>query len=161
MIQHNQQNKLIIYNIPQHSAIDIIEGNHYTFLGDSELRQDAFLKNFNLKPSRILNRISETDHLNSAILKNDLIQSAHKSIFILNKPVTSPAPTQKISVDVILLSKNPKVYIWQLESVFDCKEIVFDSNNPYWKIEKWKKDCDSLHLRFHSVPEKGAFEIEL
>jgi len=26
-----------------------------------------------------------------------------------------------------------------------------------WKIDKWKKDCEELHLHFHSVPEQGAF----
>jgi len=30
-----------------------------------------------------------------------------------------------------------------------------------WKIEKWKKDCDRLLLRSHSVPQQGAFILNL
>jgi competence protein ComEC len=38
---------------------------------------------------------------------------------------------------------------------------VFDSSNPLWKIREWKKQADSLHLRHHSVPEQGAFQMAL
>jgi competence protein ComEC len=67
----------------------------------------------------------------------------------------------KIAVDVIILCKNPKLKIAQLQNNFDFKEIVFDSSNPLWKIDQWKKDCDSLHLRFHSVPQQGAFVMDI
>ncbi|HEX8332113.1 MAG TPA: ComEC family competence protein, partial [Segetibacter sp.] len=67
----------------------------------------------------------------------------------------------RIPVDVIILSKNPRIYINQLAAVFDCKQYVFDASNPLWKIKLWKKDCDSLHLPHHSVAEKGAFELDL
>ena len=64
-------------------------------------------------------------------------------------------------MDIIILRGNPKIYLTQLAAVFDCKQYVFDSSNPLWKIQYWKKDADSLHLRHHSTPEKGAFEMAL
>jgi competence protein ComEC len=45
----------------------------------------------------------------------------------------------------------------QLASVFNCGQYVFDASNSLWKIDKWQKDCEELHLRSYSVPEKGAF----
>ena len=48
---------------------------------------------------------------------------------------------------------------WQRFSIVQF--IYFDASNPMWKIEKWKKDCEELHLRFHSVPEQGAFITDL
>jgi competence protein ComEC len=30
-----------------------------------------------------------------------------------------------------------------------------------WKIEKWKQECDKLHLQHYSIPEKGAFIVDL
>jgi competence protein ComEC len=61
-IQHNQQQKLIVYNVPQHKAIDIIEGRNYQFIGDSILLEDGFLQNFHLKSSRILTFIIKTNY---------------------------------------------------------------------------------------------------
>jgi competence protein ComEC len=68
---------------------------------------------------------------------------------------------QKINVDIIIISKSPKLYIPQLAAVFNCKQYVVDASNSLWKIGKWKKDCEELHLQLHSVPEKGAFIVDL
>ena len=70
-------------------------------------------------------------------------------------------PAQKINIDYIIISKNPKLFIPKLAEVFNAGIYVFDASNPMWKIEKWKKDCEELHLRFHSVPEQGAFVTDL
>ena len=64
-------------------------------------------------------------------------------------------------VDIIILSGNPKIYLTQLAAAFDCKQYVFDSSNPLWKIQYWKKDADNLHLRHHSTSEQGAFKVDL
>src|SRR5205085_3350028 len=59
MIRVNGQQKLIVYNIPKYTAIDIVEGGKYRFYGDITLIEDDLLRNFYLRPSRIVNRISE------------------------------------------------------------------------------------------------------
>ena len=70
-------------------------------------------------------------------------------------------PKRWTVVDVILFANNPRVKIDKLAQTFDCKQYVFDGSNNLWKINDWKRDCDSLHLRHHSTPEKGAFVMEL
>ena len=161
MIQHRQQQKLIVYNIPQHSAIDLAEGNHAHFIGDTDVLNNPFLHNFHLKPARIQYRINPTKNKPVSFIQDHFIQSAHTKIILLSKALPHVKGKEKIPADVIILSKNPPVYISRLQEVFQFKQIVFDSSNPLWKIERWKKDCDSLHLRFHSVPEQGAFEMDL
>jgi len=69
--------------------------------------------------------------------------------------------TEKIKVDYIILSKNPRLNIVNLAQTFDCKFYIFDASNSLWKIEQWKKECEELHLHFHSVSEQGAFVINL
>ncbi|MEO8712847.1 MAG: ComEC/Rec2 family competence protein, partial [Parafilimonas sp.] len=54
---HRVQQKIIVYNVPKQSVVDIIAGNTYRFAGDSIVLKDAFLRNFNLKPSRVKNRV--------------------------------------------------------------------------------------------------------
>ena len=46
IIQKEQAQKLIVYNIPRHKAMDIMEGRNCQFIGDSILQQDGFLYNF-------------------------------------------------------------------------------------------------------------------
>jgi competence protein ComEC len=158
--EKTQQQKLIVYNVPQHSAVDIIEGNNYKFVGDTAILTDNFLQNFHLKPSRTLNRIAPSSSLSSFKSSYPFYLFNNRRILLVDQPLKFDSEV-RIPVDVIILSKNPRIYIAQLAAVFNCKQIVFDASNPLWKIKLWKKDCDSLHLPHHSVAEKGAFELEL
>ena len=64
---------------------------------------------------------------------------------------------EKIPVDLLLVSGNPKLYFNNLAKTFSVKQVVFDGSCPSWKINYWKRDCDSLHIPYHDVSEKGAF----
>jgi competence protein ComEC len=158
--EKRQQRKLIVYNVPQHSAIDLVVGNKYKFVGDTAIVTDNFLQNFHLKPSRTLNRIGPASDLPNFGTSYPFYLLSGKKVLLIDQPLKF-ASEAKIPVDVIILSKNPRIYITQLAEVFDCKQYVFDASNPLWKIKLWKKDCDSLHLPHYSVAEKGAFELDL
>lgn len=157
IIQKNQQQKLVVYNVPNHTAIDIIEGRNYYFIGDSTLVEDGFLRNFHIKPSRVLHRITPTDTLQNFSLVHNIISCNGKNVLIIDEAFAIPALQQKINIDVIVLTKNPKIYLNRLSTIFNCKQYVFDSSNPFWKIAYWKKDADSLHLQHHSTATQGAF----
>jgi competence protein ComEC len=49
----------------------------------------------------------------------------------------------------------------KLAETFSVKQVVFDGSCPAWKINYWKKDCDSLHIPWHDVSVKGAFVMNL
>jgi hypothetical protein len=48
-----------------------------------------------------------------------------------------------------------------LQQLFDVDQIVVDGSNSQWKTAQWKKDCEQLHLRFHSVTSDGAFTMKI
>lgn len=151
-----QQKKLIVYNVPKQQAIDVIDGRNFYFIGDSALLQDGFIRNFHLNPSRILHRINKADLARN---NSKYFSFCHKSFLIVDEPLTSG--NFKPQVDVIILSKNPKLYISQLQSSFSFKQIVIDGSVPAWKAKLWKKDCDSLKIPYYDVNEKGAFVMNL
>ena len=156
--QTNKQQKLIVYNVPKYEAIDFIKGNHYQFVGDSILLQDGLLQNFHLKPGRIANQLDKrSDSLVGIFNQGMFYQFDNKKILVAYKPVNFEAMDQKIQLDLIIISKNPKIRIASLAKTFNCKLFVFDASNPAWKIEKWKEECKSLKLSWYSVPESGAF----
>jgi len=160
--QIKNQQKIIVYNVPQHRAIDLVQANEYTFIGDSALLEEGMLQNFHLKPVRVALQLNNPKDIVSGCLQQaPFYQFGNKRILMINKPLVFEPLQQKIDVDMIIISKSPKLYIRQLAAVFNCKQYVADASNSLWKIGKWKKDCEQLHLHLHSVPEKGAFIVDL
>lgn len=160
-IRQRQQHKLIVYNIPNHTAIDVIDGKRYQYIGDQLLAEKGPLQRFHLTPSRTAHGVNEWGYLPNTVIAGQMILTAGKSVLIINKSAHFPPVQKKIPVDIIILSGNPGIYLSQLAAVFDCKQYLFDSSNPLWKIQYWKKDADNLHLRHHTISEQGAFEVDL
>jgi competence protein ComEC len=156
--QTAKQQKLIVYNVPQHQAIDFINGNSYRFVGDSILLEDGLLQNFHLKPGRIALQLrNHTNLLGDGFQQNQFYYFQNKKILIVDKQISFAAPLLKIDMDLIIISKNPKLNITELLKVFNCKQVVFDASNPGWKINKWQQECRLLHVKYHSIPDEGAF----
>ncbi len=153
-----KQAKIIVYNIAQHQAIDFINGNRYQFIGDSILREDGILQNFHMKPGRIAQRLDrKTDSLDEVFRQSLFYQFKDKKILILDKPIRLDPVQNKINLDLLIISKKPKLTIAQLTKVFNVKQVVFDASNPDWKIEKWKQECIDSGIKFHAIPAAGAF----
>jgi competence protein ComEC len=160
--QIQKQHKLIVYNVQQHQAIDFVRGNDYQFLGDSIMLEDGVLQNFHLKPGRIAFQLNNRVDSMAGIYHQPFFHHfGNKRVVIIDRPIQFEPVQQKIDVDIIIISKSPKLYIAGLANVFNCSQYVFDASNSLWKIDKWQKDCEELHLRSYSVPEKGAFVAEV
>ncbi len=156
--QSSKQQKLIVYNVPQHQAIDFINGNSYQFVGDRILLEDGQLQNFHLKPGRIAYQLSSrTDSMDGVFNQGIFFQFNNKRIMIADKAMIVDSVVQKINLDLLIISKNPRLDITSLAKTFNCRQIVFDASNPPWKIEKWKKECKTLNQKFYSIPDNGAF----
>ena len=151
-----QQKKLVVYNVPKYRAMDLIDGRNVHFIGDTHLLQDGFIRNFHLNPSRIRHRIS----LNApALATKGGVCFGNRNIFIVDAPVATGGTRNK--AEILILSGTPRLYISQLQSTFDFKQLVIDGSVPAWKATLWKRDCDSLGISYHDVTEKGAFVMEL
>ncbi len=159
--QASRQQKMIVYSVPQHQAIDFIGERGYLFKGDSILLNESFLQNFHLKPSRISDRLSETGSISSLSHGNVIFQFGTKRILIIDQPISFIPSPVKLRVDVIVLSKNPNLSISNLAAVFDCGQWVFDASNAGMRVSKWKQECAQLHLFCHDVVDKGAFVMNV
>lgn len=159
--QSSQQQKLIVYSVPQHAAIDFVKGRDYAFAGDSVLLEDDFLRNFHLKPSRILHRMNLKDSLTTLNTENNYFLFGDKKILLIDTNYRFEPLPEKIKADIVILSKNPKLYINNLLKSVDCKQIIIDASNPKWKVDKWQQDCSNAGLSCFSVVDKGAFVMNL
>ncbi|NDE11415.1 MAG: hypothetical protein EBZ95_12760, partial [Chitinophagia bacterium] len=135
----NQQ-KVIVYNIPQHQAIDFIRGNQFKFLGDSGILEDQALQNFHIQPARVALQLTKPlDTFSVCHLPPLFYQLGNQKIVLIDRPMQMGSLVSKIDVDMIILSKNAKIVISQLASVFNCQQYVFDASNSLWKIGQWEK----------------------
>ncbi|HEY5969062.1 MAG TPA: ComEC/Rec2 family competence protein [Chitinophagaceae bacterium] len=160
-IQANNREQLIVYNVPQKRAIDLIDGRKYLFIGDSDLLADDFIRNFHIKPSRVLHRIEPALNFENYQQQENLIIYNNKKIMTISETKYFAPLDENISVDLLLISGNPKLYFNKLAETFSVKQVVFDGSCPAWKINYWKKDCDLLQIPWHDVNEKGAFVMNL
>ncbi len=160
-IKLTQQRKIIVYNVSKHKAIDFISNNSYTFCGDEDLKVDGSLRNFNLKPSRVLMQVNEhKDSVNGLKSNAGLCNFYYKKILILDKEIKMASPIIPIQIDALVISKNPKINLVEIARAVTPAIVVFDGSNSLWKITQWKKECTALHLRFHSTAESGAFILD-
>ncbi|HJW16041.1 MAG TPA: ComEC/Rec2 family competence protein, partial [Flavisolibacter sp.] len=149
------QKRLIVYNVPKLQAIDIVEGLHYNFIGDSALLYDGFNRNFHLQPARLQQRVA-ADQKTSLQAKHIEVQGKH--IFIMDGAGTTFPPQTK--VDLLILSKNPRLYLSQSTGPGFPAQVVIDGSVPAWKARLWQHDCDSLHIPCYNVQERGAYIME-
>jgi competence protein ComEC len=154
------QKKIIVYNVPMHSAIDFIDGGQYQLVADSGILHDPLLQKYNLYPARISLSANNSRRLIDPIFhNNNFYQFYNKKLLMIDTAKLYLPSPKKIFLDYMVISKNPKIKIRDLAQAFDCSHYIFDASNSLWKIEQWKKECEELHLQFHSVSEQGAFVI--
>jgi competence protein ComEC len=154
IIQTGRQQKLIVYNVPRHQAVDVMDGHHSFFIGDAEVERDQSLYHFHLAPSRIQHRVKPSQKMfQKAFDLNG------KKVMVLDSTVHFKNNHRPV-VDVLILSKNPRLYMHQLQQSFRLGQVVIDASVPPWKAALWQKDCDSLQINCYNVAQKGAFVMQ-
>jgi competence protein ComEC len=160
-IQQRQQQKLVIYHVPKFSAMDFITGNTAEFAGDTTVIGNAFLRNFNIKPARVKYRVYDHSNILLPCIENRVITVHSKKILMLGNCRIPFYPAKKISLQVLILTKNTSLAPAEISKIFNCDYIVADGSVPEWKSRQWKKQFEQLHLRFFSTAQNGAFTLKL
>jgi len=154
-VQAQQQRKLIVYNIPAHTAVDVIYGRGVQFLGDNT-SGDKLVSSC-LQAARASFKI-----IRSCRYSSGYVSVGNKRLLVIDSsqgyvPVSTDG--KKLQTDYLLLSHNPQVDIKQLDSLYRIGLLIFDASNTSKNIRKWKSDCYALTLRFFSVPDQGAYVV--
>ncbi|MBL7105171.1 MAG: hypothetical protein ISS18_12650, partial [Bacteroidales bacterium] len=88
----------------------------------------------------------------------NFIQFYDKRLVIIN-PEFRFYPTQnKMKVDYLVVSQNPDIKIAELTESFDFEQLIFDSSNRYWKINKWIEECSKTSVEYYDVKRQGAWD---
>lgn len=155
------QQKILVYHSPKHTAIDLMEGLGHRYLGELSVEQNTLLNNNYLKPSRTFYRAGPILLTTRTQLKSPFIMGPNRTILLVHPKLRLPKLNTLPKIDLIVFAGGSHLSISLIAQFFPKTQLVFDSSNPLWKIQLWKKEAERLHLRHHSVPEEGAFEYNL
>ena len=165
----NSKDQLIIYNIKNESALNII-GNQNYLIGKNTLIDDSKIKYGPMSNWLKLNKanykfidIQLSAVKNKTFLKRDnYIIAGNKRIILINhKDQLNYKINKRFEVDLVVLSDNSKVSISNIQNFYNFKTIIFDSSNSYYTIREWEDQCIKLGKAFHSINKQGAYSIKL
>jgi competence protein ComEC len=172
-VENIDQKKLIVYDISNQTALEIVDGTQVSFYGDSALLANESSLLFHVQQNWWKMGIKKTQlHVLEKAIEFDTIQSnaqagwqclnfAGKRIVMLNADFKPADVLEELEVDYLILGKSPHASIAEILRDFKPAMIIFDSSNRIWKVNDWIKECESLEIKCHSVKKDGAFIANL
>jgi len=163
-ITKSQQKKIVVYCAPKQSAIAFIDGRKVLTDFDEKLLHDQSAMLFHVKHHWWDCGVKEETQVSSKQLPiGKLILFEGKKILVVDSALEKNdfELKQKLKVDLVILSHNPKVYLENLKKLIEFGEVVFDSSNKPWRINYWKKDCDKMKIKYWDVNAQGVYIQDL
>ncbi len=152
-LQSTLQQRLIIYNIPGKTAIGILQGRHYGYTGDSITpRMNSYLA-----PSLTLYRARSSYNRELPATAAKLLHIGSKKIWLIRQEAPLLTAANRWKADLLILAGNPRLFLKDIYSALRIERVVFTGSVSRHKKERWKTECDSLHIPWHDVTEQGAF----
>lgn len=156
-IRRSRQRLLIIYNVPKATAIDVVAGFQYRFVGNEELRQDGFVRNFHLKPSRVLHRTAPLTDSTGIHTWPEGFTAFGKRIRMVYKPLKTGYGAAPDTADMVLICQNPRLRLEQLVRQIHSPVYIADGSNNRISLQHWQHVADSLHLPLFVTTARGAY----
>jgi competence protein ComEC len=142
------------------SAIDVVAGHHAVLHADTMAVRDPYFQQ-DLQSARDLYAVTTSVPPGDLSAGFPFISGHHQTWLYVGKTFRLHKSGRIITLNGVILGNHPDIDPVTLTRYFRFPVIVFDNSIPLWKIQRWKKQADSLHLRHHSVFEQGAWETDL
>jgi competence protein ComEC len=169
VVDRQQQQLWVVYHLKNNSGLAFIKGRQATLLADSTLvpPQTEFI--YNIQPHWWQLGIVEVRNIpfrdadkqvpafttpsgNTCLVWNGL------RVLILEHPerLTSSGTTS-VPLDYIVLRRNVRLDLAQLQESFRFKTIIADASNARWYLRRLQETCAGQQIPFYDVSKQGAF----
>jgi hypothetical protein len=155
-----RQHRLIVYQIPQKTAIHLLEADRQLLLAHSNKEEATWTEQF-VETAEWYWGSRQQKQLQRTLISYPLIQSPNKQILLIDGRNFRPSAILPHRVDYIILMRNAAVSLEWLHQRLHCTQFIIDGSNQMWKIREWKKEAALLHLHCHSTTDQGAIIINL
>ena len=162
------QKNITIYTISKSVAINFNQHGKSILLSDSihskqDRRYQFSIKNHERKArmnSEMLN-IQEDYEDEKFFKKGSFLLFSGKTLYFLSGNDKLFASSEKIKIDYLYLSRNPKLKPEVVFQIFECNTIILDENNWLNYEKEWVEYCTKYGVDYHLMREEGAFMVEL
>ncbi len=165
VLSKQTQQTTVIYHVNKARLIDFFDGDQVVSLSDTLSRkQEYFASLANRTASGMREQTTVHFSADSVFLDHNLLIDLPFVQFFNQKMVLiddarwlrfgNPKP---LAVDVLVLSKSPKVSIAECMSRFPCALVVFDASNTFRQAERWRTECEEEGWAYHDVRTMGAW----
>jgi competence protein ComEC len=150
--------KIIVYKIPGHSVIDLLDRGHTFFLSDSVMQNDLQKIRYHVQPNRLQANVRKvTTRLPGAYPLGGCTLIAWKGQTILQitgNDFSLPGP---LSVDWLIIGNNALPEIDELPENLLFSKVILDSSNSFFFASRFLEAAKLFKLDVHSVLHHGAF----
>lgn len=164
------ENTITLYSFKGASALEFRSGNSLPLFKKngsiSSMDSIYLLQRWRLAHIR---NFKSSDQLNASrsiqkqdtLIINAIYQFCNYRMAVIQQPMVSDAGTNKIIVDALVISGNPRLRLEDLLDKFTTNTIIFDATNSRYRINKWEEEAKDSGLVTYDVKVDGAFVLRL
>jgi competence protein ComEC len=179
-IEQSKQKKIMIYNIPNYSAINFIDGKDNILLSDIKLYSNKSKLMYHVKNNWIeegvkREKVVDLSKLKKAHLLSNIYRISNKNLFtklnyfqyyntkiaIIDDKLQLNQSATPLSVDVLIWTKNNKTTIAEVMKSYRFKQLIIDSSNSNYTNKKLVSEAENLGINYWSILTQGAYSVDL
>ena len=171
-IQNDRQQRLVVYQVPNGSAIDFFNGKSCYFLACETTLSNPHNLSFHVNENRlrmgtagkvkdIINHEDENYMAEGIYKRGPFIYFAGQTLKIIHPGNVDNIVDISVEIDYLILSRNPRVSIEKLNEIYPESAIIIDSSNSFRNSQRWAEECENSGIDCWPVREKGAFELTI
>lgn len=169
-VEQQQQHKVVVYDVRRSTAIDIIKGKSSITLASSAIINTPTL---DYAHQNHLWALGVTDNHTIAIQRDSMIneycyydypvlETNNQRFLIIDKALESKESYIPLEVDYVIICDNPKLKnIRQIEDLCTYDYLIIDHSNAFWRVQKWKTQCQEVGIEFIDIATDGAFSLDI
>lgn len=161
--------EIAVYQISGHTAIDLIHNHKAFFVCDSLLSVDPGKIEFQIKPNRMNQGITDIQVIKAekqdpmmfqgTLIDYPFIYFRGKCIVMIDDNWKTGLPAEIISCDLAIFSGNPRISPDKLKTQIKIDKVIIDGSVPFYKADQLIQFFNNEGISCHSVRQDGAFVL--
>lgn len=147
---------LLIYNIPQKTAIEKITANQSQLYLRNLEDIPVDLRRYTLQPAKEALRI---EHRKRVTNWDSFFKIGKFRLVVLDEHFPKEKIKEELVIDYVIVTNTNHLSMRNIQTFFQPQWVVFDASVYNWQTEKWKSACKKLNLHCFSVARQGAWRL--
>jgi competence protein ComEC len=167
-IQNITRHELVFFSLRKNTAIAYLNQGRAVVISDIDTLDK--LINYSIKPFFSSRGLKKINYLkferqvqdDSYYLATDFMQFGNFRVLRWKNEFNEVALSNKVDVDIVLVQKNIKnINLNNLKNRVNFETLIFESNIPDYKINKYLEEAKKLNINCISLQKKPAYIVKM